>query len=115
MTRLYEFEGDLWDTEGRVVRKRYAWHHRTIESIARLKASLRAGDHVWPGGYGIVYMSHDGELIHSRCVRENFRYYARAALDHDPERIVAACLEEEIESAAHYCAECHEQIGGDDD
>jgi hypothetical protein len=49
----------------------YARHFRTITTGAQLRASLRAGDHAWPGGYALGYTTDDGCALCPGCVRDN--------------------------------------------
>ena len=66
--------GELYDTRNwEPIRKNYARHHGCIQSVSDLKASLRAGDYAWPGGYQIMYQAEDGCAICPACARENFR------------------------------------------
>lgn len=74
---LHTFEGALYDTRktnwtAKPIRSNYERAHRSIESVADLKATLRV-KYAWPGGYEIVYLTSDGAILCAQCVRKNFR------------------------------------------
>jgi hypothetical protein len=52
------------------VRLLYRYHHRTIRSVADMKACLRAGKYAWPGGYACYFITSDGEILSFEAVRE---------------------------------------------
>ncbi len=79
MTHLFTGDGGaLYDT--RVVgwggkpplRPNCARHHAQIQSLADVKATLRAGPFVWPGGYTIFFMTSDGETLSFDAVKSEF-------------------------------------------
>lgn len=63
-------DGNLYDT--RIVgwykkksplREGYRRFVNTIRSLQHVKACLRAGPYVWPGGYPVYFMTADGEAL----------------------------------------------------
>jgi len=54
------------------LRKNYAQTHREIKTVQDLKATLRAGEFAWPGGYQLVLYASDGEELCFDCVRTEF-------------------------------------------
>ncbi len=68
---FHTFEGSLWYM-GDVVRKNYAKHHRVIENISDLKATLRAGQWTCLGGYPLYFITSDGAVLSFESVREEF-------------------------------------------
>lgn len=80
-------DGGLYDfraaTLGKLVRPNYSRHHREIGTVADLKASLRAGPFVWPGGYELAYLTADGACLCHECTRKEFRQIAEAIQTND--------------------------------
>ena len=71
-------DGALYDTrtEGwsmRPLRHNYDRHHKAIASVADLKATLRAGQYVWPGGYPQYFITTDGGALSYATVRKELR------------------------------------------
>ena len=61
-----------------VVRSNYRWTHARVESVADLKATLRAGGCAWPGGYPLYFVTADGGSLSFSTVRREFRLVADA-------------------------------------
>jgi hypothetical protein len=69
-------DGTLYDAQrNRDIRpgNAYAWHFRKIRTGRQLRACLRAGDHAWPGGYALYYLTSDGAALCPTCVRNELR------------------------------------------
>lgn len=60
------------------VRENYRMHHRKIETVADMKASLRAGEFAWPGGYACFFITDDGAALSFKAARKQFRSIAYA-------------------------------------
>lgn len=45
------------------LRPNYRYHHRIIRTVADLKATLRAGQYAWPGGYQMYMFGSDGSIL----------------------------------------------------
>jgi hypothetical protein len=78
MTDLFKTnDGNLYNTDipewylKRPLRKNFSITHRDINSINDLKATLREGEYVWPGGYQIAFITNDGGLLCFDCVKDN--------------------------------------------
>lgn len=69
-------EGDRH--EWLLVRSNYRYHHRSIKTVADLKATLRAGPYAWPGGYALYFVTADGASLSFDAVRKEFRSIANA-------------------------------------
>ena len=54
---------------GKTIRQNFSIHHRTIDSVADLKATLRAGEFAWPGGYPLYFITSDGGALSFESVR----------------------------------------------
>ena len=70
--RPYSFESDIY-ANGKLVRKDAAKSFRNIENANQLKATLRAGEHTFPGSYRLFFITSDGANLSFSSVRENFR------------------------------------------
>lgn len=74
--------GELFDTRtpgwyGRPpLRGFYQFHHQEIETLAELKATLRAGAFAWPGGYPLYLIAADGAPLCFDCARQEFHQIA---------------------------------------
>lgn len=58
--------------EWHCVRRLYAAHRPTFENAAQVRASLRAGPYVFPGGYPVAYITDDGGTLCPDCVMRNY-------------------------------------------
>lgn len=77
-------DGALYRVDGwRLVRPNYSGHRRTIETVADLKATLRAGPYAWPGGYAIFFITADGAVLSFAAARAEFSTIAAAIRDDD--------------------------------
>jgi hypothetical protein len=47
--------------------------HMKNYTTKELKNQLRAGDHAWPGGYPLFFITSDGAALSFDAVRENIR------------------------------------------
>ncbi|CAM3560216.1 hypothetical protein PAHA111176_08185 [Parendozoicomonas haliclonae] len=57
---------------GSLERHDYAKHYREIQNGRQLRATLRAGQFAWPGGYPLYLVTRSGDGLHFDCVKENF-------------------------------------------
>lgn len=98
-----ESDGGLYDTRGanwsaKPLRANYARHKRNIESVADMKAALRAGAYAWPGGYELFFITSDGGAICFDCARKEFALICDSIRNrHNDGWRVVAC------EIAHYC------------
>ena len=70
--------GDLFDRRqpgwaNNPLRRGYATSHTEIDTTMQLRATLRAGRYVWPGGYPLHFITSDGESLSFETVRKNYR------------------------------------------
>jgi len=66
-----ESDGGLYDDSLDIIRQNFSIHRATIESIADVKATLRAGEYIWPGGYRLAFVTTDGGVLSFDAVRKN--------------------------------------------
>lgn len=70
--------GDLHDTReddwysSHPLREKYQYHFRDIDSLHKVKATLRAGNSTDLGGYPLFFITQDGAALSFEAVRENF-------------------------------------------
>ena len=65
---LYDTRRPDWSTSP-PLRTDYRRTFRTINTARELCATLRAGPHAWPGGYPIVLITSDGEMVSPGALR----------------------------------------------
>ena len=71
-------DGSLCDTRNpdwakKPLRPVFCQHFGTIENTAQLKATLRAGEFAWPGGYPLYFINSDGAVLSFDSVRAELR------------------------------------------
>lgn len=71
-------DGNLYDTRDpnwsrNPLRTNYRRTHPVICNTADLRASLRAGEYAWPGGYPLYFAMADGEPMSFAAIRANLR------------------------------------------
>ena len=60
--------GDLINCDDwTVIREQYNYHYRNIATPSELASTIRAGGHVWPGGYEVFFIASDGGVICHDC------------------------------------------------
>ena len=82
---LTDSDGGLYDTRKgyTTIRKNYALSHSEIKTVADLKATLRAGERTFPGGYPLYFICADGGVLSFESVRENLREVMSAIRNRD--------------------------------
>lgn len=66
--------GDLVDLNSRTtIRKGFQLSHSRIKDTHDLRATLRAGEFTWPGGYRLAFLTRDGGILSFDAVRDNYR------------------------------------------
>jgi len=63
-----ESDGHLYDTTkpdwfNNPLRVNYRRHYAEIETVAQLKATIRAGEYTFPGGYRLAFITVDGGVL----------------------------------------------------
>ena len=108
-------DGALYDTRranwsSRPLRQDYNRHHTNISNTHQLRATLRAGQWVWPGGYPLHFIMDDGESMCFDCVRAEYRLISQSVTHRyiDGWRVVAC--ETNWEDSDLYCAHCNKPI-----
>ena len=72
--KFYTFEGDVYRNDNlQLVRKDVAKHYREIDSINKLKSSLRAGEYTFPGCYRLFFYTEDGSVLSFDSVLDNLQ------------------------------------------
>jgi hypothetical protein len=66
-----ELDGSLYKGDS-LVRENYQRTHAEIRTVADLKATLRNGSVVWPGGYPLAFWTRDGAALSFETVRAEF-------------------------------------------
>lgn len=112
---MSECDGGLYDTRKKgwekvLVRAVYKRTFRRMENLQQVKATLRAGEWTWPGGYQMFLVADDGAAICFECVRKEFRHIVGAWLyGYDSGWKVIAC-EINYEDGDCVCAHCNQKI-----
>ncbi len=78
--------GDLYDTRlpqwaEKPIRPLHAHTRRTIDTGLQLRQTLRAGAYAWPGGYPIVLITSDGEMVSPAALAKDKSALYRALYD----------------------------------
>jgi hypothetical protein len=55
------------------LREKFQYQFNDITTLSRLKATLRAGEFSWPGGYRLAFVTQDGGILSFAAVRAEFR------------------------------------------
>ncbi len=105
---LHDTRDSCWSS--RPLRENYCRTYGAIESVADLKATLRAGEHAWPGGYPLYFVTADGAALSFDSARKEFRQIADS-ISHgwsDGWRIVASAIN--YEDSELFCDHSGERI-----
>jgi len=100
--------GDLINCDNwTVIREQYNYHHHNITIPRELASTIRAGGNVWPGGYGVFFITSDGGVIcHSCAIAEYSNIVDSIRRDiNDGWRIVGAECSANIDGGM-YCGHC---------
>jgi hypothetical protein len=89
-------DGALHDTRAagwsqKPLRTDFSFTHARIRSTAELRATLRAGQYAWPGGYQLYFVTSDGAALSFEAVRAELQQVLRSISTHanDGWRVVA--------------------------
>jgi len=71
--------GELFDTRktnwtAHPIRRNYSISRRELNTVADVKAALRAGEFAWPGGYQMFFITADGAPLSFQTVRAEFHH-----------------------------------------
>ena len=108
--------GDLINCDNwAVVREHYQHHYRDIttpsELASTIRAAIRTGGHVWPGGYAVFFITSGGGVIcHSCAIAEYWNIVDSMRRDiSDGWRIVGAGYSPDIDDEIN-CDHCNGEI-----
>lgn len=71
-------DGSLYDTSDKMpsnhvlIRENYCYHRLEFETLNDVKASLRAGEFAWPGGYRLAFITSDGAILSFGAVKDEW-------------------------------------------
>ncbi len=105
---ISETDGALHDTRdanwaSNPLRKNYRRSHREIKTVSDLKATLRAGDTAWPGGYPMFFITNDGAALSFESVRKEFRNVIDSIKNQRSDGWRVCAVEINYEDANLYC------------
>jgi hypothetical protein len=92
---LHDTRADNWSANP--IRPDYSRHFSSIDTVAQLKATLRAGPYAWPGGYPLYFITSDGAALSFDTVRAELHQviYSIANQIDDGWRVVACDINHE--------------------
>ncbi len=112
---ISDTDGALHDTRdlnwsSNPLRSDYRRSFPHIDTLAQVKATLRAGPYAWPGGYQMYFITQDGAALSFEAVRSEFRQIVQDyAWNHDTGWMMAGC-EINYEDEELYCGHTGKQI-----
>jgi hypothetical protein len=109
---LYDTRDPDWSTN-QPLRRNFMMHHKRITCVADIKATLRAGEYAWPGGYPMFFIMGDGGTLHFDCVKANLREVIEAQRDYDILRSSdwrCEAVEINYEDGDLTCDQCNKRI-----
>ena len=111
------FEGCLWRATSGVLRENYCLTHRKISTVADLKATIRAGQYAWPGGYPMFFTTSDGSALSFEAVEQEFSQVVHSIRNrvNDGWRVVACDINyEDTNLVCEHTGKPIESAHGDD-
>lgn len=81
-----------------------------INNSKDLRTALRNGPYAWLGGYPLYFITHDGEALSFKAVRDEYRLVLRSVREksNDGWRVIAVDVNYEDQDL--YCAHTNEHI-----
>jgi hypothetical protein len=115
-------DGALHDTRreswaSKPIRPVYNYTFGQITNTQQLRATLRAGDYAWPGGYPMYMITSDGAALHFACARSNFRLVSDSVRHQYSDGWCVQAVDINYENQDLYCDQCSQKIAsayGDD-
>jgi len=109
------------DNPFRMIRDKedYSYHYGNIETGKQLRATLRAGEFAWPGGYPVYLFCDDGQPLCFGCAKDNIHQVTHSVRHglNDGWRIIGCDVN--WEDPDMHCDHCEKHIesayGGDDE
>lgn len=94
----------------RVLRPKYSYHFREITNSLQLRATIRAGEFTWPGGYQLYFVMSDGEAMCFKCARKEYFNLAHSMRHNirDDWRVIGCDTNDEDPEL--YCDHCNTRI-----
>ena len=114
---LYDLRKTEW-SKLPALRRTYRRTSTVIETTLELRATLRAGNVTWPGGYPLYLFTSDNAALCYDCCRNEYRQVSNAVRNYlsDGWRVVGCDINHE-DSELH-CSHCNDRIPaayGDDE
>lgn len=82
-----------------------------MSNVDTLKQFVRSNGHAWPGGYPMVLVMTDGEVLDAKCARENYRQIRNTMRANDRrDSWSPADVTVHWEGAPLHCAHCNKEI-----
>ena len=113
-------DGSLHDTRdpqwaGKPLRERYAFTFNRIDTVSKLKATLRNGPYAWPGGYPMFFVTSDGACLSFDSVKDNLESIMRSVRDgcSDGWNVVACDVNWETDMLCEHSGESIESAYGE--
>lgn len=108
-------DGALYDTtraewSSKPLRPIFLRTFAQISTGQELRATLRAGEFAWPGGYPMFMITSDGGALHYKCVRENLRSVLDSIRSKINDGWKVEAVEINYENADLYCDQCSQRI-----
>lgn len=108
-------DGNLFDTRKsdwskHPLREKYSYHFRQIETLAQVKATLRAGAFTELGGYPLYFITDDCQPLCFACARKQFRQVAWDFLNKAKTGWHIQSTDINYEDNDCYCCHCSKQI-----
>lgn len=96
------------------LRANFARHFLDIDTGAKLRATLRAGEWAWPGGYQCFFYTSDGAALCFDCVRAHFHSVLHSVRTecNDGWRVIHLDCDAGLDEPVH-CDHCNKPIGPD--
>jgi len=116
--KFYTFECDCYKVDRlgycgdlKPIRKNVARHYRQIDSINKLKASLRAGEYTSVGMYRLFFITNDGACLSFSSVLDNLQsiYHSMMNDINDGWKIIGLSSVEECDEEV-YCDHSNELL-----
>jgi len=112
---ISECDGALYDTRkpnwaANPLRPNYSHHHRKMDSLADVKATIRAGQFAFPGGYQLFFVADDGGAICFQCARKEFRQIAWSWLNKCRDGWRVQACDVNYDDTDLSCANCNQSI-----
>jgi hypothetical protein len=108
-------DGGLYDTRkpewsNKPLRPVFNRTFSRIDNTQQLRATLRAGEYAWPGGYPMFLLTSDGGCLHFDCVKKNLRSVLDSVRNQLRDGWRVEATEINYEDVDLYCDDCCNRI-----